>query len=297
MIPFPDPGRAFPEFEAPPEWTPQRFADWDTWYRGRYDHHLIYWNQLAPLYVQALQQKSGGDDEFDLQASCTEWPSNRGTQQQVLTQLLDDGPLRRAWRSYIHWQQTQADWHMVAQQDTRDILEARLEASSRPLREIPLYQGDFRLSCQQIVCLPERQWHALIAKESHYDPNNINTQVVDALVRRIARAFNEPVPEPGAVPHGWHEVWPANARTLTTSRDAHGMEDRLFDEYLRPIEHAAGQVPTLRFGGYFGRIILTGIDAEPWIVAVLAPGHFLAHLTRLIRQTYDHTDPTLSQPP
>lgn len=286
---FPVPGSPCAEFDKcaadTPEITPaSKHQKWETWLRQRYDHHLIYWRQLAPLYAMALQDGAAAEDRFVIQAECLDWPDSFDAQQQALLRLLDTSRLRQAWRTYCDWQHTHPDWHTPAQQTQREALDARCHAGNLPLREIPLYRGYIRCSCQQIVCLPEPQWQALFAPEDRYDPGNIDGEIVDCLAHRIARVFNEPAPEPGAAFHGWHEVWPASARGLTVSRDAHGISDRLFDQYLRPIEHPADCMPTWRFDGYYGLLKVTGVGEEPWYLAVLAPGHFLEHLMHSIRQ-------------
>lgn len=279
---FPDPGPVFPEFVYSESTT---FAHWATHHRQHLEHQLSWWRQLGPLYahILAATPASETDDDLKLDVAIEEWPTSFDAQQQALTALLDGSQLRQAWRRHAHWLCTEEAWHREKHRDTTAALDAASSASARPLREIPLYHDSYRISCQQLICLPISQWQALHAADGTYAPERIDSTIIDKLATRIARTLNEPVLEPGAASSRWLQVWDTTPLKLTLAGEGNGMTDHHYDEYMRPKASDPGRQLNWRFDGFYGRLRISGVGAEPWMMVVLAPMHFLEHLGGLIR--------------
>lgn len=240
---------------------------------------LPYWQRLAWVYGLALAMPEG-DDAHWLPVAIDDWPNDMPAQQQALQALLADGPLRAAHRC------TQDE--LAAPQGRTGDAVARLDAlyaaeraAARPLAEIPLYAGYLRLSCQQLVCLPQTAQQALADPRVPYAPEAVDSAVVERLARRIARVFNAP---PLQAPADLAQtpcretpiVWRTSLAGLCERRNSHGMADRWCDEagQLRP----PADLPEWRFDGFCGRLRVTLENGENWVVTVLAPGHFVAAL-------------------
>lgn len=271
-----------PEF-VPAE--PFHFADFEAYLRRLQAGLQTFWLDMAPVYAAILGAEGNvQDDGLSLSASIADWPDSFAAQQAALLRLLDTSPLRWAWRQLADWMCNNPDW--PADKERTAALQAAFADSAKPLREIPLYQGYLRNSCQQIVCLPESQWQALFDPARDYRPQAVDEAIVQALALRIARVLNEPCRATDAATPPWCEVWGTNPRSLVVARDMHGMTDRCFDEYLRLIDHPPGQTPSWRFLGHYGHLRVDGaegIGGEPWHVVILAPQHFLVALIRQLQ--------------
>lgn len=304
--PFPDPGPPFPDFVADDTAT---FADWEGHRRQRFEQLLAFWHGMAPVYAAILSGPGSGEGEADdgllLTATVDDWPQTFDGQQHALGDLMDRSKLRLAWRSLAGWQLTQMTWFTDGQHNVKAALEQEYADSARPLREIPLYRGIVRAACQQVICMPAPQWEAMFSGDAHYEPGLIDQTIIDKIARRFARAFNAPCAMPSQVAaegerdpeRPWAGqidrsaalsqpvVWSTGPAGLLTAGDGHGMNDRLFDEYLRAIDHKPGQIPTWRFDGVCGQLRIAGIGEEAWYATILAPTHFVATLADLVRES------------
>jgi hypothetical protein len=214
---------------------------------------------------------------------------------------MDKSKLRQSWRSFAHWQTAQLSPITEGQMAVSAALKKEHADNARPMREIPLYSDEFRVSCQQVICMPVQQWDAMFAEDTYFEPTKIDEAIVEKLATRIARALNDPFaqkPQPCAIDpeRPWAGgrfskaperliVWDSNSGTLIGRIDSHGMSDRMFDDFLRPIEHEPDRIPTWRFDGFCGQLRVTGIGDEPWYVTVLAPDHFVYTLTKMVRES------------
>lgn len=225
---------------------------------------LDYWRQLAPVYLAALNERRDGD-ALAVTAAIDAWPQSAAENQSALTALLTTGKLRQAWRAQRSARSaSRAEW---------DALEIAHQVGSRPLAEIPLYDGMFRCACQQLVCLPLDQWQALDDPAAAYRPEMVDTAIVTALATRIARAFNAPPQDAERAREccGFHDepiVWSTCLRALTEGIEAHGM-DATDDGRLQ---------------GCYGCLRITLDQGQEWRMAVLAPFHFIDRLVWLGEQ-------------
>ncbi len=293
------PQSELPAFPRPvpriPDLPPEEKADWvicEPHRRMRRETLLLpFWQGMGPVYAAILADN--GSDGLALACTIEDWPESFDAQQHALVRLIDESKLRLAWRSLAQ----QMPHFTDGQQTVSAALEKELSDSACPMHEIPFYSQALRISCQQVICMPVSQWDAMFSQSACYEPASVDRVVVKKLATRIARVLNAPFdppykpPEYGNDPdHPWagrfsgtpeHTapeqpvVCEANPRSLTTE---HCIEDRLFDEYLRPIEHKPDQIPSWRFDGFYGQLRVTGIGDEPWYVTVLAPAHFVACL-------------------
>lgn len=249
------------------------------WQARSADALLPYWQRLAWVYGLALAMPDG-DDAHWLPVAIDDWPNDMPGQQQALQALLADGPLRAAQRRTQDELAT-LQGHTGDAAARLDALYAAERAAARPLAEIPLYAGYLRLSCQQLVCLPQTAQQALADPRLPYAPEAVDAAVVERLARRIARVFNAP---PLQAPADLAQtpcretpiVWRTSLAGLCERRNSHGMADRWCDEagQLRP----PADLPEWRFDGFCGRLRVTLENGENWVVTVLAPGHFVAAL-------------------
>lgn len=301
---FPDPGPPFPDFVADDTAT---FADWEGPRRQRFVQLLAFWHGMAQIYAAILSGpgEDQADDGLVLTATVEDWPQTFDGQQHALGGLMDWSKLRLAWRSLAGWQLAQMTPFTEGQRKVKAALEQEYADSARPMREIPLYRGIVRTACQQVICMPVPQWEAMFSGDAHYEPDRIDQTIIDKVARRLARAFNAPCAMPSQVAADGESnperpwagqndrsaalsqpvVWNTDPRALLTAIDGHGINDRLFDEYLRPIEHKPDQIPTWRFDGVCGQLRITGIGEEAWYATVLAPTHFVATLADLVRES------------
>jgi len=248
---------------------------------------LPFWQGMGPVYSAILaDNQTNADDGLTLTATIENWPESFEAQQQVLAQLMDASQLRQAWRSFAHWMTTEKSDPAEGQIDVRAALEKEHQVSARPLREIPLYSDRFRVACQQVICMPVRQWDAMFAQDVNYEPTSIDEAIVEKLATRIARVLNVPLQTHSNLDAARRMpvVWNTDPWHLLGGVDSHGMADRLFDEYLRPIEHDPEYIRTWRYDGFCGQLRVTGIGDEPWYVTVLAPDHFVGALEQLVRE-------------
>lgn len=283
---------AFPRVNSrPPPLPDLARGDWSAIEDVRrirmHDFYLPYWQQLSPAYVAALAGPHT-DDPFLLEVSVEDWPETFEAQQTSLYQLLEISKLRQAWRSQANWQIKQRPYMTDGQRFVLTELEREHREGSTPLAEIPLYDGFIRNSGQQLICLPLAEWSAMYSDSASYEPGKVDKTVVSRLAHRIARVFNAPPQSPeqlAQVPsqHG-NIVWNCSLCGLTGSIDSHGMSDRLFDDYGRPIERDPEMVPTWRFDGFCGQLRVTLEDGSQWYVTVLAPAHFIGNLMSMARE-------------
>lgn len=252
--------------------------------------YLPLWRSLGPAYVASLSQSIGGDP-VPLVAQVEIWPETWTGHQEALHQLLEESRLREGWRNYTHLVKLEHS-HTDGRQQLGKA-EQELRQSSAPLREIPLYQSFMRTSCQQIVVLPVDQWRVMqthdLEANKQYRPQDVNAAVVDRLAYRVAQVFNAPPFVDVALLEdspGWCApvVWSTNPGQLTNPINCHGMRDRV--ESVE--EHDA--VPMLpvhegrewRYEGFFGLLRVTTEDEADWMVAVLAPMHFVRSLAHSV---------------
>lgn len=261
---------------------------------------LPFWQGMQVMYAAILADNAGNaDDGLTLAAMIEDWPDSFEAQQNALVGLIDKSKLRLSWRSFAHWQNEQMSPITKGQMAVSAALKKEHADNARPIREIPLYSDVFRVSCQQVICMPVRQWDTMFSEGSYYEPLSVNNDIVEKLATRIARALNDPFPskpqcaiDPTLPWAGGYfskapervVVWNTNPGSLIGSIDCHGMSDRLFDDYLRPIKHGPDRIPTWRFDGFCGQLRVTGIGDEPWYVTVLAPDHFVYTLTKMARK-------------
>lgn len=292
---------AFPRPVPPiPDLTPDEKAAWSICeaHRRRVMETTLlpFWQGMGEVYATILAD-NGADNESDgLTLTCTveDWPDSFDAQQCALVRLIDESKLRLAWRNLAR----QMAHPTVEEQTATDALEKEFADSARPLREIPLGWNDVRFTCQQVICMPVSQWDAMFSEEVNYQPMSIDESVVEKLATRIARALNDPFPpkpqraiDPTLPWAGGTFsvapkricVWNSTTARLIGSIGNHAMDDRLFDNDLRPIEHEPDRIPTWRFYGFYGQLRVTGIGDEPWYVTVLAPANFVGNLLGIVR--------------
>lgn len=249
------------EMPGPALWQQRYFAAAERIY-------FALWQALAPVYAAALHAQVIG------------WPDTIAAQQAALHQLLEISPLRHAWRDYAAncapGGGDDADWQ---------ALEQRLRDSASPLREIPLYQGFMRVSCQQLVCLPEPEWLHLQQADGRYAPAAVDAGTVDQLACQVARVFNAPAWTVHADDdaNGVREpvVWNTSLGGLTTPINSHGMRDRWEQEAGRGtvVQPPTGMVaPHWRYEGFYGQLRVVLADGAVWRVVVLAPLHCVRRL-------------------
>ncbi len=280
---FPRPDREVPRL------PPFSSDDWPAFEAARktqIDEALLpYWQRLAPAYVAALSTPFGADQEA-LSVAVEDWPHDFARQQTALYQLLEVSKLRMAWRSQARWQREQQPFFTDGMRRVAEELEREHQECSRPLAEIPLYQGFMRVSCQQLLCLPLAQHEAMFSASARYEPVEVDEATVTRLAHRIARLFNAPPLQSAELLNdapSRHEsiIWRTSQRGLTESMNSHGLYDRIFDEYGRPKEHLPGQIPGWRFDGFCGQLRVHLENGESWYVTVLGPSHFVASLYRM----------------
>ena len=262
---------------------------------ARYERLMLpYWQALAPAYAAALAQPFGNDGSV-LKTSVGYWPDTAANQQALLHELLTTSQLRRSWQQHCRFEQQRlanygsdpGDEQHQSSAVKQQTLEAAMHAGDAPLKEIPLYHGWLRVSCQQLVCLPKAQWQALSNDGAQYNPSQINAQTVERLATRIAQVFNRPpLLHAEQLQNGPScqdaTVWQCSQHMLTlTTVSQHGMRDRLVCEKDWPAEDAATiSLPEWRYMGFCGQIDVTLEDGASWVVCVLAPIHFVRHLMR-----------------
>lgn len=253
------------QWPGPEHWQQRHFAAAERIY-------LALWQALAPVYAAALH------------AEVLDWPRSVAAQQAALHCLLETSHLRQAWRSYSASQA--AGRHALAE-PTDEAWHQALRDSAIPMREIPLYQGFLRVSCQQMVCLPESVWQSLHGPADAYRPQAVDAATVDRFAVRLARVFNRPAwavmdGEPSGFPSE-PVVWPVHAPGLTTPMSGHGMRDRQTQESSAgPTVHTQDLVaPEWRYEGFYGALRLVDASAMPWRLVVLAPLHFVRRLAPL----------------
>lgn len=244
------------------------------------------WSALAPAYVTALS-RSIGSDAGPLAVQVEHWPATVADHQQALHQLLSESRLRQGWREYALW--LGEVYYRNNDQQQKIQKEQAFRQTSLPLCDIPLYQSSMRVSCQQLVCLPVDQWQALrqptTAHASGYCPHNVHAPTVNRLATRVAQVFNSP---PLVDVHllqnnpGWDEpvVWNTNSGQLTGHINSHGMHDRCEHGWqggYTPLP-AEAAYPEWRYEGFYGLLRVTLEDGTDWMVAVLAPLHFVRRL-------------------
>jgi len=297
--PFPRPAPAITELK------PNEMGDWFKWEQRRYQSLetvlFPFWQGMQALYVAILSDNERNkNDGLTLSATVEDWPESFEAQQHALISLLDKSKLRQSWRSFAHWQTEQMSPITEAQMAVNAALIKEHADNARPMREIPLYSDYLRIACQQVICMPVRQWDAMFLEDVYYKPTIIDESIVEKLATRVARALNDPFlpkPQPCAInpmlPWAGGRfskaperliVWNSNPGALVGGTNNHGMNDRLFDDYLRPIEHDPEHIPTWRFDGFCGQLLITGIGDEPWYVTVLAPDHFVGALVQIVRE-------------
>jgi len=285
LLSFPRPAPPLPALTS---------AEKGNWSKLEQDRHLWletkalpFWQGMPAIYAAILADNEGNEsDGLTLSATVEDWPESFEAQQHVLARLMDASKLRQAWRSFAHWMTNKKSDTAEGQMDVRAALEKEHQDSARPLREIPLYSDRFRVACQQVICMPVREWDAMFSQSSYYEPTSVDNDVVEKLATRIARALNVPLQTHSNLDAARRlpVVWYTDPWHLLGGVDSHGMADRLFDEYLRPIEHDPKYIPTWRFNGFCGQLRVTGIGDEPWYVTVLAPDHFVGALVSLVRE-------------
>lgn len=258
---------------------------------------LPFWQGMPAVYAAILADNEGNEsDGLTLTATIEDWPESFEAQQHALVDLLDKSKLRQSWRSY-------ATAITEGQMASSAALQKEFRDSAQPMREIPLYWMCLRNSCQQVICMPVREWDAMYSQNARYEPTSVDNDVVEKLATRIARALNAPFAPPRKPreistdptrPWAGHfdfsaapeqpVVWNSNPAALIGGIDNHAMGDRFFDVYLRPIAHEPDRIPTWRFDGFCGQLRVTGIGDEPWFVTVLAPDHYVGSLVQLVRE-------------
>lgn len=285
LLPFPRPAAPMPDL------TPSEKGNWTKLEQHRRlwleTMALPFWQGMEPVYAAILSDNERNNrDGLTLSATVEDWPEGFEAQQQSLVSLLDKSKLRQSWRSFSHWLSEQMSSITEGQMAVRTALLKEHADSARPMREIPLYSDHFRIACQQIICMPVRQWKAMFMDGAYYEPTSIDEAIVEKLTARIARALNDPFsPRPCVIDSTEHiVVWNSNPGALVGGTNSHGMNDRLFDDYLRPIERDPEYIPTWRFDGFCGQLRVMGIGDEPWYVTVLAPDHFVGALVELLRE-------------
>jgi hypothetical protein len=246
------------------------------------DIYFPLWQAMAPAYVATLAAPFGAD-AASLRVSVKSWPATVAAQQQSLHFLLTQSRLRQSWRDYARW--FVDDHCKTNDQAAKAAAEAVFRQSSAPLREIPLYMGYMRVACQQLVCLPLHEWQALHDGKQTFTPQAVDSAVVERLATRVAEVFNSPPlvdVELLRDAKPWDEpvVWTTNAGQLTGEMDCHGMRDRCEhgwrgEEVPQPPDAPA---PHWRYEGFCGHLCVTLENGHEWIVAVLAPVHFLRRL-------------------
>jgi hypothetical protein len=266
-------------------------CDWPERLRRDYVHFehcmLPYWLSLAPAYAEAMARPFGGDTAH-LKTHVYNWPASFDVQQAQLHHLLSTSKLREPWHRFCQLlakRHTCKDKEQRQQLDVQEkTLDQALDDGKIPLKEIPLYQGYIRVSCQQLICLPEAEWSKLVDNRDDYAPGNVDPQTVERLATRIAQVFNAP---PLVSLHLLEEtpswsgaiVWNGSQRMLTCAQSQHGIRDRLLDEYDRPHDGVENQpLPDWRYMGFCGQIGVALEDGSPWIVCVLAPQHFIRRM-------------------
>lgn len=241
--------------------------------------YLPLWSAMCSIYEKAFAATDSADSILSA-VRTMRWPSSVEEHQLALGQLLQESQLRKAWRDYAT--SMVSPTNSPAQQEQ---LEQRVRDSAAPLREIPLYQGVMRISCQQLVCMPESIWQSLHEPNAGYTPAAVDMAIVDSIAQRIARVFNTPwwsssgshesVDEAEAI------VWRTNAQGLTAPINSHGIRDR-WDSESRGIgvKQSSTKIafPHWRYEGFYGEFRLGLSHGEPWRVAVLAPLHFVRRL-------------------
>lgn len=241
------------------------------------------WQAMAPAYVATLAAPFGAD-AANLTVCVESWSATVAEQQQSLHFLLAQSRLRQSWRDYAHW--FVDDYCKTNDQAAKAAAEQVFRQSSAPLREIPLYMGYMRLSCQQLVCLPLHEWQALHdEKQSFAPPQAVDTAVVERLATRVAQVFNSPpLVDVELLRDGqaWDEpvVWTTNAGQLTGGMDCHGMRDRWEHGWRgeeQPLPPDA-PAPHWRYEGFCGHLRVTLESGQEWVVSVLAPAHFVRRL-------------------
>ncbi len=265
---------------APEDWLTRHLVAAESLY-------LPYWHRLAAAYTAALELPGWGDDDT-WRVEVEVWPESLQEQQRVLHDLLAVSKLRQAWRGDCAWSATQRTYITDTQREVVAALERHLRAENQPLREIPLYQGWMRVSCQQVVTMPADTWLAMQSTTSHYQPERVDPARVERVATRLARAFNVPpladfehlnagpaVDEP--------VVWRQSARGLTAAINCHGIRDRMDDQRGLPGGNSTSAAQSLpfpqwRYEGFVGQLRVHGLADVPWLVCVLAPLHFLRRL-------------------
>lgn len=283
LPPFPRPAPDIPELNRADK------GDWSKWEQRRrlvLEKVLLpFWQGMAPVYADILADNSA-DDGLTLTVSVEDWPISFDAQQHALAELMDTSKLRQAWRSFAYWMTDQKSAITEGQMVVRAALEKEFRDSAQPMREVPRYWQYLRTSAQQVICMPVRQWDTMFSEGEPYEPLSVNNDIVEKLATRIARALNEPMPPRNDTLDAPNRlvVWNTNPGALLGRADSHGMDDRLFDNYLRPIKHEHDQIPSWRFNGFCGQLRVTGIGDEPWYVTVLAPDHFVGELVEMVRE-------------
>lgn len=281
---FPDVSDTEARLQAIERALPDREAHRQRYFRAAEDIYFPLWQALGPAYAATLATPFGADTTR-LLVRVEDWPTDLEAHQGRLQFLLEKSRLRQAWRGYARWLY---EFYLRTNDGAqKDQAQAICRSSYKPLREIPMYMGLMRVACQQLVCLPLAQWQALSDPSLPYLPEQVDENTVERLATRVARVFNAP-----PLVHvdllkacgGWDDpvVWTVSSSNLTQPLSQHGMRDRCEEDGWRgdiramPTDAVA---PHWRYEGFYGQLRVTLENGDEWIVAVLAPIHFLRWLS------------------
>lgn len=253
------------------------------WERDIYEQAILpYWVSLAPAYKATLAIPFGQDTSA-LMVEIEHWPADFHAQQADLYKLMHVSQLRESWRNLCQWTDKQSYPYSDDQRAQLLKLEHDFSNGNRTIKEIPLYQGFIRASCQQLICMPTSTWEAMM-NDGCYEPGNVDTDTVERLATRVAQVFNTPPLAPLSLmtdSPSWLDpvVWASGQRQLTAAINQHGMRDRLEDEYGHLRESTSNHLfPEWRFDGFYGRLRVVLENGDEWTSIVLAPRHFVRRL-------------------
>lgn len=241
--------------------------------------YLPLWQAMGPIYLHALTAPTAEETQIP-EVQIVRWPGSIEDHQSALNQLLNASHLRRPWRDF-------SEHYDADPKNSSDLvaLEHNLRISAAALREIPIYQGDMRVSCQQMVCMPDSVWQAIHKLDATYLPAPIDCAVVDDLAQRVARIFNVPIGKSFTelISRELSDtvVWNTSPAGLTSPINSHGIRDRWESEW-----HCSAKQPEIselvaqhwRYEGFYGELEVVHSSGEPWRVAILAPLHFVRRL-------------------
>lgn len=298
---FPDVSDTEARLQAIERDLPEREDHRQRHFRAAEEIYFPLWQVLGPAYAATLATPFGSD-AARLQVHVEDWPTTLEMQQSRLHGLLEQSRLRQAWRDYAGL--LDLAYYRATNRAQQDADQAACRSSYKPLREVPLYMGLMRMACQQLVCLPKAQWQALSNPSLPYLPQQVDETTVERLATRVARVFNTPplvnvdlLKECG----GWDGpvVWTVSSDNLTQPMSGHGMRDCCEVEGWRgdtqPMP-ADAVAPHWRYEGFYGQLRVTLENGDDWIVAVLAPIHFLRRLSYSVEwfKRFGAPDPQLN---